>query len=334
MFLLSLTFVALSVVIVVAAMFLAKFGDEISERTGLGGSITGLVLLAGATSLPELSVGYSAVKLGAADLTAGGILGSSLANLMILALIDLVSRRPGSILTRAAAAHGLSATVGVLLAGIILIGMLVDSPWTLLNVGPASWAVIGAYCLCARLLFLDERESAKLLAEESTAEPGESKKNVRGAMVSIGGFAVAAAVIFFVAPRMATTADTLAEVTGLGRTFVGTLLLAVVTSLPEAVSSIAAVRLGAADMAIANIFGSNAFNMLILASLDASTTDSLLQVVSGTHAITAAAAIVVTAVGLLTLLYRPRKRYWLIEPDAALIALLVLGALYLVYMAG
>ena len=91
---LGLTFVALSAVIVAAAMFLAKFGDEIAEKSGMGGTVTGLVLLAGATSLPELSVGFSSVRLGAPDLAAGGVLGSSLANLLILSLVDLISRRP------------------------------------------------------------------------------------------------------------------------------------------------------------------------------------------------------------------------------------------------
>jgi len=332
---LSLTFVGLSAVIIVSAMFLAKFGDEIANRTGLGGSMTGLVLLAGATSLPELSVGYGAIKIGAVDLTAGGILGSSLVNLLILALVDLISRRPGRILTRAAATHALSATVGALLTGLILLGILLDTPWSLLHIGPACWAVIAAYALCARLIFLDQRESSKQAATEKSADTSGDTKARRGSLaLSIIGFAIATAVIFWVAPRLAVSADEIAEITGLGRTFIGTLLLAAVTSLPEAVSTIAAVRLGAVDMAIANIFGSNAFNMIILASLDVTLADSLLSVVSETHAITAACVLIITAVGLLSILYRAEKRWWLVEPDAALIAVLVVGSLYLVYVFG
>lgn len=329
MFMLSLTFVGLSAVIILAAMFLAKFGDEIADRTGLGGSVTGLVLLAGATSLPELSVGYGAIRIGAVDLTAGGVLGSSLVNLLILALVDLISRRPGRILTRSAAAHALSATVGALLTGLILLGILLDAPWSLLRVGPASWAVIASYALCARLIFLDQRESSQQLAdlEDSTAASRSGS-----VWLSVLGFGMATIVIFFVAPMLAEKADQIAEKTGLGRTFIGTLLVAAVTSLPEAVSTIAAVRLGAVDMAIANIFGSNAFNMVIFAVLDISTEASLLNMVSETHAITAACALVITAVGLLSILYRAEKRWWLVEPDAALIALLVIGALYLVFV--
>ncbi len=335
MLVLSLTFLGLSAVIIAAAMFLAKFGDEIAELTGLGGSVTGLVLLAGATSLPELSVGYGAIQIGAEDLAAGGVLGSSLVNLLILALVDLISRRPGKILTRSAAAHALSATVGALLTGLILLGILLNSEHTWLCVGPCSWAVIVSYGLCARLIYLDERASRvsdSIVDEPDPEGTPQGAAKIRAIVLNFLGFAVATAVIFFVAPRVASQADEIATVTGLGRTFIGTLLVAAVTSLPEAVSTIAAVRMGAVDMAIANIFGSNAFNMVILAVLDGATAGSILFTVSETHAITAACVLITTAVGLLCILYQSEKRWWLFEPDALLVATLVVGALYLVYL--
>jgi cation:H+ antiporter len=327
---LSLTFVGLAAVIVAAAMFLAKFGDEIAERTGLGGSVTGLVLLAGATSLPELSVGYSAIAIGADDITAGGILGSSLVNLLILALVDLISRKPGQILTRSAVDHALSATVGALLTGLILLGILLDNQWTQFCVGPCSWAVIIAYALCARLIYLDEKEGT----ESESSEEAENSPDIKIILLNFAGFITATVVIFFVAPMVASCADEIATTTGLGRTFIGTLLVAVVTSLPEAVSTIAAVRMGAVDMAIGNIFGSNAFNMVILASLDFATETSLLSAIAETHAITGTCVLLTTAVGLMCILYQPKKRWWLFEPDALLIAFMVIGALYLVYVYG
>ncbi len=334
MFALSFMFLILSAVIVVAAMFLAKYADEIGEKTGIGGSVTGLVLLAGATSLPELSVGFSAIRQDAPNLTAGGVLGSSLVNLLILALVDLISRKPGRILTRSAAAHALSATAGALLTGLILMGILLDSPYTLWRIGPASWSVIAAYAFCARLIFLDQRESLKQMAGEIEAVDEPAAKPAGSLGLSVLGFVLTTAVIFFAAPFLSANAQEIADATGLGQTFIGTLLVAAVTSLPEAVSTIAAVRMGAVDMAIANIFGSNAFNMVIFASLDVACSNSLLSAVSETHAITAGCVLVTTSVALLSVLYRAEKRWWLIEPDAALIALLVVGSLYLVYISG
>jgi cation:H+ antiporter len=132
-------------------------------------------------------------------------------------------------------------------------------------------------------------------------------------------------------PRLAHTADELAELTGLGRTFFGTVFVAGITSLPEVVTTIEALRLGARDMAVGNVFGSNAFNMIIPAVGDIASGHPILTVASDTHLITAAAVILVTSVAVLGLLYRAEKRHWFIEPDASLMVVLILGALALIY---
>lgn len=334
---LAISFLGLSAIIIVAAIFLAKFVDNIADQTGMGGSIAGLVLLAGATSLPELSVGYAAIAQDAVDLTAGGVLGSSLVNLLILALVDLGFRR--RIFGHACSGHELSAAVGALLTGLIMLGIVLDSPFLIWRLGPLSIGVVVAYCLCARLVFYDTLESdsaEKAASQDADSITSEASRSgsILALVLSIIGFVAATAVIYFVAPMLAAKGDEIAEVTGLGRTFIGTLLLAGVTSLPEAVSTITAVRIGAVNMAIGNIFGSNACNMLIFGVLDFATPDSLLNAVSETHAMTAACAIIVTAVALLSTLYKSKKRIWILEPDSALVALLVLGSLYLVYLQG
>ena len=106
--------------------------------------------------------------------------------------------------------------------------------------------------------------------------------------------------------------------------------MALVTSLPEATTTFSALRLGMTDMAIGNILGSNTFNMVILIGLDLSFGSPILSSISSTHAVTAAAVILVTCVATQGMLYRVERRVWLIEPDAILVILLVLGALALV----
>jgi cation:H+ antiporter len=130
---------------------------------------------------------------------------------------------------------------------------------------------------------------------------------------------------------VASSSEGLAEATGLGGTFIGTTLVAFATSSPEIVTTLAAVRTGAFDLAVGNIMGSNTFNMTILLAGDLFYDGSILDAASPTHAITAACVIVVTVVATLAMLYRAEKRYWLIEPDALLIISLVLGSLGLVY---
>ncbi|MBP90016.1 MAG: hypothetical protein CMJ64_25465 [Planctomycetaceae bacterium] len=151
--------------------------------------------------------------------------------------------------------------------------------------------------------------------------------------MAIAGFILAAAVIFVAAPFLADAAGQLAELSGLGGTFIGTTLVALATSLPELVATLTAVRMGAYDLAIGNIFGSNAFNMLLLLPLDLAFPGALLASVSTTHALTCFAVILITAIVLLGQLYRVEQRTFFIEPDAVLVITLVFGTLWMVYLA-
>jgi len=322
-----LTFGVLAAVIVVAAMFLSKFADGLADQSGLGKTVTGLVLLAGATSLPEFSLGFNAVRMGAYDLTAGDVLGSSLINLFILAMLDLVSRTPGRILSRNAVAHSLSGIVACLMTAIAVLGILLRSKWTFLHLGACSWGLIFTYGFCARLLYMDQKVSL------TTALPAdEPTGHARSLPANVTGFVACAMVIFLVAPKLAHTADTLAVSTGLGRTFFGTVFVALMTSLPEMISTFSAIRLKSHDMAIGNIFGSNAFNMLILGLTDSVSSEPILSLVSPVNAITGVCVVLTTCVTLLCLLYRAEKRLWVVEPDAVLVVLMVLGSLYLVFV--
>jgi cation:H+ antiporter len=320
-------FVGLALIIIIAAMFLSQFADGLADQTGLGKTVTGLVLLAGATSLPEFSLGFSAIRMKAYDLTAGDVMGSSLINLLILAVLDLIFRTPGGILSRTAAAHALSGIVACLMTAVALLGMLLDMPWTFLRLGVFSWGLIFTYLFCTRLIYLDQRSAARLVESETP-----HSDQVRSPAANAVGFLLCAVVIFLVAPRLAHTADTLAASTGLGRTFFGTVFVALMTSLPEAISTFSAIRMKSPDMAIGNILGSNAFNMLILALTDVASDQPVLSLVSPVHSITAVCVILTTTVTLLCLLYRAEKRWWVIEPDAALVVLMVIGSMYLVYL--
>jgi cation:H+ antiporter len=175
------------------------------------------------------------------------------------------------------------------------------------------------------MIFYDQRVAAQHAQEEGhdVMVPAGRLKLWQ----AIVGFLVAAAVIVITGPFMAHAADELAELTGLGGTFVGTTLVALCTSLPELVASITAVRMGAFDLAVGNVFGSNAFNMVLLFPLDLVHAGPVLAAVSPNHAITALATVVVTSVAIMGQLYQVEKRIRFIEPDAALVILLVIAAL-------
>lgn len=327
-----LQFLVCAAVIIVAGTFLSKYADALAELTGLGRLLIGSILLAGATSLPELTVDISAVRLGAVDLAVGDLLGSSLMNLLILALLDLSHRSRGRMLSKQAAAHALSGSVAAALTCLIALGLLTGKwlgAYALLGISPAIYALVIAYLLGVRLIYVDQRIAQQTGANEEN-KSHDSVGNLTLAR-ALGGFFACAAVILVAGPYLAHAADTLADKSGLGGTFVGTTLVAFSTSLPELVSSLAALRMGAHDLAIGNVFGSNAFNMILLAPLDVVHQGPLLAAVSPSHAITCVAAVLATQVAVMGQLYHAEKRKRLVEPDAALVILVVVGAMVLVY---
>jgi cation:H+ antiporter len=325
-----LIFLACAAVIVVAGTFLSKFADAIADLTGFGRLLIGSVLLAGATSLPELTVDISAVRLGAVDLAVGDLLGSSLMNLLILALLDLTNYSRGKMLSRQGAAHALSGSLAAALTALAGLGLLtgkVLAPYSLLGIGPATYVLVAAYFLGVRLIYLDQRIASRAAAELHGPEPPPGMTLTK----AIAGFAICAVVILVAGPFLAHAADELAKQSGLGGTFVGTTLVAFSTSLPELVATLAALRLGAHDLAIGNIFGSNAFNMILLAPLDVIHPGSLLAAVAPGHAITCLAVVMATQVTIMGQLYHAERRRPLLEPDAWLVILIVIGSLGLVY---
>lgn len=319
--------------IVIAGSFLTRAADRIAEITGFGRLLIGSILLAGATSLPELSVDISAVRQGLDDVAVGDLLGSSLFNLLILAIADLVHKQRGLMLSRAAAAHALSAATSILLtaiAGIMILSRFGVSFW---GIGLGSLAVFAAYALGARVIYFDQRLSRAKVDAEGESEPrparGERRSALRRAIVQ---FVCAAAAILVAAPFVAESAGRIAELSGLGGTFVGTTIVAFSTSLPELVATIAAARMGAYDLALGNIFGSNAFNMAMLLPVDIASDGPLLSSVSPTHALTAFWVVLITSVAVIGELYHVEKRRRALEPDALMVIVLVIAALGSVYL--
>jgi cation:H+ antiporter len=326
-----LEFAASAMVVIVAGTFLARAADRIADLTGLGRLVIGGVLLAGATSLPELSVDVNAVLRGLDDLAVGDLLGASLMNLVILAAADLLTRSKGGMLSRAAARHALSGTMAIAL--VALTGLMILTPFdmALAGVSLGSVVVFAVYVMGIRIIFHDQRmatqEAAAAIAARADLKPGA----LRRALLQ---FAAATVAIFGAAPFVARSAGQIAALSGLGNTFVGTTLVAFSTTLPELVATVTAVRMGAFDLAVANIFGSNAVNMAMLLPIDLASDGPLLSNVSATHVTTSLWVVVITATAIIGQLYHVEQRRKVIEPDSLLIIALVVVAMVMVYRQG
>lgn len=324
-----LAFLASGGAIAVAGARLARTGDTIAEGTGLGGMWVGAILVAGATSLPELTTDASAIFQGNPNLAVGDLFGSSMANMAILAVADLATRGT-PLLTRVAINQALVGTLAIVLTGIAVLGVLAGATWGTVGLGWPALALAAGYVAGMRLLHRN-REAPPFRTPEEVAAARPEQRALRRAVVE---FAAAAVVIFLAAPYLARSAAELAGQLGLAQGFVGALFLAITTSLPEAAVTVASLRAGWYNLAVGNLLGSNCFNMAALVPLDAlDGPGSLLGRVDQTLVVAAVFGILLTAVALLDVLNKSERRVWVVEPGPALMLVIYVAGLVWLYRA-
>ena len=324
-----LQFAATALVIVLAGVRLARYGDVLGEKSGLGRSWIGLVLLAATTSLPELFTGFGATALAPLpDIALGDVLGSCMFNLLILSLMDAVQPEPIS--ARAHQGHALSIGFGLLLIGVAGVGLVAGHRMPALGwVGVYSPVLIALYFVAMRVIFTHERQRRLRETQEVAEELHYAGTSLRSAVVhyTLAAIAVVAAALWL--PRLG--AD-LAAQTGLGEAFVGGLFVAITTSLPEIVVSLAAVRIGALDLGIGNVLGSNLFNLLILGLDDVFYRQGPLMADAGAgHSVSMVAIVMMNALFLIGLTYKVMTKRFVVAWDTGAIAAVYVVAIALLY---
>lgn len=333
-----LKFAVCCAVILVAGTKLAKYGDVIAEKTGMGRVWIGAVLLAAVTSLPELMTGISSVAfVGKPDLTIGDLFGANLFNLLAIAIID-VFYRYGPVLHYLSWGIILSAASGALLTGAVGATIYIAQ-----NVSSLSlFNYIGIYsplffCLFLIMQFLLMRYEHR---EQPPPQPAEGREQPIlyqdiGMMRAVTFFSLAALATAGAGTWLAFIGNELSLITGLEASFIGTLFLAFATTTPEIVVSVSALRLGAPDMAVGNVMGSNLFNMgvVILVGDLFYTTGPILSHASIDHIFTAVIVMLMSCVVIIGIVFRPRfkPRLW-ISIDTVALVLLYIGAMFVLYL--
>ena len=325
-----LQFAATALVIVVAGVRLARYGDVLGEKSGLGRSWIGVVLLAATTSLPELFTGFGATALAPLpDIAIGDVLGSCMFNLLILSMMDAVQPEPIS--ARAHQSHALSMGFGLLLIGVAGTGLVADRRLPAIGwVGLYSPVLIAIYMVAMRVIFAHEQQRRARETQEVAAELQYVGTSLRSAAVHYGVAAVAVVAAALWLPRLGAE---LARETGLGEAFVGSLFIAVTTSLPEIVVSLTAVRIGALDLGIGNVLGSNLFNMLILGLDDVFYRQGPLMGDAGaSHSVSVVAIVMMYALFLIGLTLRVMTKRFVVTWDTGAIAAVYVVAVALSYL--
>ena len=296
-----LHFFGSAILIIFAGMQLTRNAEKISNALNMSTAWAGALLLPLATSLPELVVSRRAVIIVSPDLAGGNIYGSIIFNLVLIALIDLL-QGAGPLTVRRKR--------GLIVAGLLCVVIISFSCLAILISLPYRIGWIGIDSLLILLIFL-LGSSALVRLEKKTARNANEyypKNELTGAILR---FTLAALVIIFAGSVLTDAADAIARETGLSHTLVGSVFVAVSTSLPELVTITTAVRLGLVEMAVANVFGANFFNILLLFFADIFYRRGLLlSSLSPDILIVALMGIILTAVALLGFIFPLRRHYF------------------------
>ncbi len=288
--------------VVTAGVLLGWAADKIANSTGLGEMWTGWIMLAAATSLPEFVTDTSAVRLHSASLAAGDLFGSSFTNMAILAVITLLfveqSQRQ-----RQDSQNAFSAWFAIVLTllGACFTRIHTNSGWMRLR--PESLLILVIWLAATRMMY--RREGAQAQSGCSTARV-PARQRSRPLYQSILVFVIGSVMIFGVAPRFAGFARQFAALSGLGDSFVGIWVLGFSTALPEFVTSLTACRLGAFNLAVANLYGSCAFNMVVFFAMDLASPVSVFSQLDPLLAVSGFLAATLMVLGLAAISFRRR----------------------------
>lgn len=298
-------FTLAAVLTVLAAIELSKSADLLSEKTALGGFLIGTLLLSGATSLPEVTTSFSAVLIGNPDIAVGNILGSNMFNIFIIASFDLYYRKR-RLFQLASPNNYYTAGLGLTLSAMTLVALTQKSEYHVMWIGLNSVMIVIIYSIGMYVIHLATKRPPEGLANNLKNNEKQPHRLNASVFVTMLKFLLAAVTILVAGTILSIFGDIIAEVTGLGSTFIGSFLMAVTTSLPETVAIMMAFKLKNINLAVGTILGSNIFNLLILVGSDILyQKNSILADVADSHLITAMS---VTGLSLLLFISLMRKK--------------------------
>ena len=290
----------------------------------------GAALIPLATSLPELTSSSGAAWINAPNLAIGNIFGSIMFNLLIIAIADF-AHGSAPLLREVSTGQILTAILGIFLCAITALSMLLKPSFLLAGVGVDSLILIILYFLGILVIF---KYSKRNKPEDVLGVPEENYIAHSLPLTNIK-FLIAAIIIIFAAMELAKVANSLADLTGWGTTFMGTIMLAIVTSLPELVTALAAIRIKAYDLAIGIVLGANILNMTIPFFSDIFYDGPpILSVVSPQHIVSALMAIILTSIAIASVVYKPKRTVFNLGIAGWLIFIVYFLGIFLIFKIG
>ncbi len=319
-------FLISSAFVIAAGIGLARFGDDLAEATGWGKLWVGTLLVGIATSLPEVTVNVSAVWLEQnPSLALGNVFGADMINIFVIGVVALIFGVPNLFGNQGRDTELLILTGLGLVALALAFGAFGD----IKVLGPTS---VGGLLIGALYIYGMRQVYLAGLAAPGEDEGEGPKGSARNAWI---GFLVSAAVVIVAGRFLASSADAIAEASGISATFIGVLLVSIVTTLPEGSVTVAASLRRSYGIAMGNVYGSCAFNVTIIFIADFfHTRGPLLREMQSAHFAAALAAFALMGMGYLIFKAFQTRRYAAFRSLAPAIPLVYVGALYVVYALG
>ncbi len=321
--------------IILAGSRLAKLADQLADRTGMGEALFGVLLLAGVTSLPDFAATISAAIDSRPDLAMSNVMGSMAINLVFLGIADIFYRK-------ANLEHAAASPVNLMLASLLIVLLtlpllaIVMPPIALLGVHPITPVIVIAYLFGLHLVHRTQSKPMWYPRQTHQTIPDKAETQTDGSLTRAWvGFIALAAVTGIAGWGVMESAKGIADHTGISDTLVGGIFTALATSTPELVTTIAAIRYGALTLAVSNIFGTNCFNILVVAAADATYPgNSIYHDMSPVQMIWGLVTILMTAILLLGMVRRETYGIGRIGFESALILSVYAVALAIVIMSG
>ena len=270
-------FAASAIAVWIAGTKVARYADTIAVKTGIGHVAIGMVLLGGVTSLPEVAISIFSAIADNPTLAVNNLLGGVAMQRAILAGVDGFIGREALTVIAASPVVLLQAALGTLVLVVVAAAVSIgDAP--VLTIGAWSWGILALYVFSiwvisdsqGRKPWIPQDAEPRAPEADATSKRSPENQDRGGSLHSvIVKTVVAATVILAAGFFLSRSADAIAVQTGLGVSFVGAVLLALSTSLPELSTVISSVRLGQYEMAISDILGTNLFNVALIFLVDA-----------------------------------------------------------------
>jgi len=330
-----LIFAILAGFIIIVGKKLSLYGDAIGDLMGIEKSWIGIVMLAAVTSLPEMVTSISATLMGNPQMAISNIFGSNLFNIFVVFIVDIFVLRSTSFSSKVSTKNFMAGFWAIILTLIFLLGFLFPTEG-IMNISLFSLLILGIYFVAMKSIYIYEHQKNDEFSEKLEEEVKEFHVEEEGGITlpqAKKGFIINAFFVVVLGTGLSFIGDKIANTPffgiELGKSFVGLILIALATSLPELTVSIQAIKLKSYDMAAGNLLGSNIFNIMIIFITDLFLRDqNIYQSLGGFHKLTAIFSMLILLVFMMGVMFKKKKRRY----DTYIIGLVYFVAMYILYI--